>query len=241
MDNASYIALSRAIALTDRLAVLAGNVANLRTTGYRAERLRFETVLLSAGEPGRLAYVQDVGRIRDLRPGPLEHTGAPLDFAIVGNGYFTVATPQGPAYTRAGHFTRDAEGRIVTSDGFPLLDENGSEIVLPEGVGAPTLTPDGLLSVPGAGPIARIQPVEFADEGALEHVGSSLYRTNQTPRPSGEARLVQGKLEGSNVEPVRELTRLVDTTRAFEATMRMLETHHELVRRSSDRTLAPAA
>lgn len=238
MDNAGYIALSRALALEHQLTVVAGNLANVTTTGFQAERLRFETVLVRAGEGERLAFVQDVGRVRDLRGGPLERTEAPLDLAIVGRGYFTVATPEGPAYTRAGHFQRDAEGRIVTAAGYPLLDENGIEIVLPEGAGTPVVSEDGVLSLPGAGPIARIRPVVFADEMNLQRVGDSLYRTDQAPEPSEDVRLVQGALERSNVEPVQELVRMIETVRAFEATLKLLETRHELERRAGERSLA---
>ncbi len=240
MDTTAYIALSRQIALQNRLEVIAGNIANMTTTGFKAEMLRFETVWQPAGPPGRLAFVQDVGRLRDLRDGAFESTGNPLDFAISGPGYFTVETPEGPAYTRAGQFGLSAEGEIVTAGGLPLLDENGSPVTVPPGSGEISLAADGTLSTE-EGPIARIQIVDFADPQALERLGDGLYRTDQPPRPVEEARLEQGVLEKSNVEPVLEMTRMMETVRAFEATQRMLDVHHEIERRTVQAVLSKAA
>jgi flagellar basal-body rod protein FlgF len=230
MDTTTYIALSRQTALARRMTVVAQNLANVNTPGYKAERIRFETVWEPAGPPGRLAFVQEVGRLRDMTDGPLAPTGNPLDFAISGDGFFTVATPDGPAYARSGRFRLDPEGTIVTSTGQPLLDENGSPVTVPAGSSRVELASDGTLSVE-SGPFARLQIVTFADPARLERIGDGLFRTDQSPQPSADARLVQGMLEGSNVQPVAELTRLIDTTRAFEMVQRLIETHHELDRR----------
>lgn len=239
MDTTAYIGLSRQIALQNRLDVIAGNIANVDTTGFKAEVLRFETVWQPAGRAERLAYVQDVGRIRDLREGALESTGNPLDFAISGPGYFTVGTPNGPAYTRAGQFKLSPTGELVTAAGHPLLDENGSPVTVPPGSGEISLAADGTLSAAG-GPFARIQVVDFADPQALERLGDGLYRTDQAPQPVENARLEQGVREESNVEPVLEITRMMETVRAFEATQRMLDIHHELERRTVQGVLGQA-
>ncbi len=240
MDTTAYIGLSRQIALQNRLDVIAGNIANMNTTGFKAELLRFETVWQPAGRAERLAFVQDVGRIRDLRDGAFTTTGNPLDFAIAGPGYFTVETPDGPAYTRAGQFQISAEGQIVTAAGHPLLDENGTPVTLPPGSGELALAADGTLST-AEGPIARIQIVDFGDPQALERAGDGLFRTDQPPQPVENARLEQGVLEESNVEPVLEITRMMETVRAFEATQRMLDIHHEIERRTVQGVLGQGA
>lgn len=230
MDTTAYIALSRQAALARRMTVLAHNLANMNTPGFKAERIRFETVWEPAGPPGRLAFVQEVGRLWDLTDGPLTPTGNPLDFAIAGDGFFTVATADGPAYTRSGRFHLTAEGTIVTSAGQPLLDENGAPVTVPAGSTRIELAPDGTLSAEG-GTFARLQLVSFDDSARFERLGDGLFRTDQVPRPAATARLEQGMLEGSNVEPISEMTRLIETTRAFEMVQRMLETHHELDQR----------
>lgn len=240
MDNVSYIALSRQTTLARRMETIAQNLANMNTPGYRAERLRFETVWQPAGPPGRLAFVQDVGRLPDLSEGPLEPTGNPLDFAISGPGFLTVATAEGPAYLRGGRFHLDPEGTLVTTGGDPLLDANGAPVVVPAGTTDIHLAPDGVLSGE-AGPFATLQVVTFDDPSVLERAGGGLFRSGSRPRPAENARLLQGMLEGSNVEAVPEVTRLVETTRAFEMVQKMIETQHELDRRTVQNSTAARA
>lgn len=240
MDSTSYVALSRQVALQRALAVVANNLANTNTTAFKAEAMLFETVLERAGEPGRLAFVQDVATVRDPSPGPIVPTGAPLDLAIQGPGYLTVQTPAGERYTRAGQLSRNARGELVTADGYPVLDEGGEPILLPSGEPAPTIAADGTVSG-RAGPIARIRLVRFAEPDRLRPEGSGLWTTDQPPIPGSPGTLVQGALEGSNVNAVLELTRMIEVTRAFEGTQKMLETHHELARRTVERLAETAA
>lgn len=240
MDTTAYIALSRQMTLARRMETIAHNLANANTPGFRAERLRFETVWQPAGPPGRLAFVQDVGAPPDLSEGALDETGNPFDFAISGPGFFTVSTPDGPAYVRAGRFHPDPEGTLVTTDSHVLLDADGAPVVLPAGSRDIHLAADGTLSNE-AGPFARLQVVTFDDPAVLERSGGGLFRSRARPRPAEEARLVQGMLEGSNVEPVAEVTRLVETTRAFEMVQKMIETRHELDRRVIDDATARRA
>ncbi len=233
MDNTSYVALSRQLALERQMAVVAGNIANMNTHGFKTEHMLFEQVLERAGKPGRVAFVQDVGLVRDLGPGALETTGNPLDLAINGEGYFTVETPAGPRFTRAGHFTLDAEGALVTSDGHRLLDAGGAAIQLPlDGAGI-SVARDGTIST-DAGVVAKLGLVRFADDRRLGREGDSLLVTDQLPEPVADPDIAQGRLERSNVQPILEMTRMMETVRAFQNTQRLLETHHELVRRVID-------
>lgn len=230
MDNTSYVALSRQMTLERQMTIVAGNIANMNTHGYKTEHLMFETVLERAGQPGRVAFVQDVGLIRDLGPGALETTGNPLDLAINGDGYFTVETAAGPRYTRGGHFTVDTGGQLVTSAGDPVLDAGGAPIQLPIDDPAISIARDGTVSN-ADGIIGRIGIVSFADETRLVRDGGGLLSTEQPAEPVAAPDISQGRLERSNVQPILEMTRMMETVRAFQNTQQLLETHHEMVRR----------
>jgi flagellar basal-body rod protein FlgF len=238
MDTTAYVALSRQVALMREMSVLANNVANIGTTGFRAERTLFETVLERAGAAGSVAFVQDVGTAHDLRPGPLSATGSPLDLAIDGEGWLAFASPDGVGYSRAGHLALAADGTLVDAGGRPVLDESGAPIAVPAGDGDIAIAPDGTVST-RSGPIGRIGIAAFAEPRALRPRGDGLWDASTEPLPSA-ARLVQGMLEGSNVEPVLEMTRLIETTRAFEGTQRMIEAHHDLERRAVERLIGAA-
>ena len=229
MDNTSYIALSRQLTLERQMAVVAGNIANMNTHGFKAEQLQFEDVLERAGEPGQVAFVQDIGLVRDLGPGVPEATGNPLDIAINGDGYFTIGTDVGPRYTRNGHFSLATDGTMVTSTGAALLDDGGAPIVLPPDSTDFSIAGDGTIST-ADGILGRIGLVTFADERRLTREGDSLFATDQQPQPTENVSLAQGRLERSNVQPILEMTRMMETVRAFQNTQRLLETHHEMVR-----------
>jgi flagellar basal-body rod protein FlgF len=236
MESTAHIALSRQMVLGRQLEVLAHNVANATASGFKAETLLLEPVAVAAGRHQRLAFVQDVGMVRDLDPGPIIATGNPLDLAIEGPGYFSVETDQGVRYTRSGQFRLDDQGELSTANGATVLDDGGAALALPVDAGPITIAADGTVSS-AAGIAGRIELVTFADEQRLSKVGDGLYRTDQTPQPASESRLVQGSLEGSNVQPIIEMTRMMATVRAYQGTQRLLDTHHELQRRAIERML----
>jgi flagellar basal-body rod protein FlgF len=238
MDTTAYVALSRQVALMREMTVLANNVANIGTTGFRAERTLFDTVLRRAGAAGEVAFVQDVGTAYDLRPGPLAATGSPLDIAIDGDGWLAFATSDGTGYSRGGRLQRAPDGTLTDSTGRPLLDDAGAPIAVPTADGEISIAADGTVST-RAGQIGRIGLASFTEPRALRPRGDGLWASAAAPLPS-TARVVQGMLEGSNVEPVLEMTRLIETTRAFEGTQRLIETHHDLERRAVERLLAAA-
>jgi len=233
MDNSSYVALSRQMTLERQMAVVAGNIANMNTPGYKAEHMLFETVLERAGQPGRVAFVQDVGLIRDLGAGALETTGNPLDLAINGEGYFAVDTADGRRYTRGGHFAVSTDGALVTGAGDAVLDAGGAPIQLPLDAAAVSIARDGTIST-ADGVVGRIGVVRFADESRLARQGAGLLASDQPPEPVERPDVSQGRLERSNVQPILEMTRMMETVRAFQNTQRLLETHHEMVRRVVD-------
>ncbi|MEZ5845698.1 MAG: flagellar basal-body rod protein FlgF [Geminicoccaceae bacterium] len=236
MDNTAYIALSRQIALQNRMTVIAGNVANMASTGFKAEKLDFDTLLVDADRPGDVGFVQDRGLVRDLSPGELTTTGNPLDLAVDGPGYMAVQTATGLAYTRDGHLALNSFGELVSADGDPILDDGGAPIAIPAGGGEIAIATDGTISTE-LGIAGRIQIVAFADEQAMKRAGSNRYVTDQQPQPLEAPRVLQGHLETSNVNAVLEMTDMMETLRAFQNTQKFIETHHDLVRRSVDQML----
>lgn len=236
MESTAYIAMARQMALGRQMDVIANNIANMTASGFKAEMMVFEPVVVDAGNRQRLAFVQDVATVRDLAPGPLTVTDNPLDVAIEGPGYFAVETAAGVRYGRSGQFRLNELGELVTAAGDPVLDDGGAPLALPVGGGPITIAADGTVSNDG-GVVGRIGVVSFADEQELRKVGGGLYATDQPPAPALEARVVQGALEGSNVRPIVEMTRMMATARAYQGTQRLIDTHHELQRRAIEHML----
>jgi flagellar basal-body rod protein FlgF len=208
----------------------------MTASAFKAEALMYEPVLRRAGQGQRLAFVQDVGVARDLSAGPMTPTGNPLDLAIQGPGYFTIGTAQGTRYGRSGQFRLNEFGELVTAHGDRVLDDGGASLNLPLDGGAIAVAADGTVSS-GEGVVGRIGLVEFADEQRLRKAGGGLYRAEQAPVPAQQSRVVQGVLEGSNVQPILEMTEMMATVRAYQGVQRLLDSHHELQRRALERVL----
>ena len=227
MENTSYVALSRQTALWNRMDVVANNLANMNTDGYRAQHSLFHDYVVKApGGEGpfdeKIAYVQDYGNWRDTRPGPVHMTGNPLDVAIEGEGFFRIDTPEGERFSRLGRFHLDNEGQIVTAQGHPVLSEAGEPFFLAPNERDVTINGDGSVSTEN-GLIGNIALASFEDQQKLRSVGHGLFTTDQDPQPVDTPNLVQGGLEGSNVKPLQEMTNMIEVQRAFEATQQMIE------------------
>ncbi|MGB0748415.1 MAG: flagellar basal-body rod protein FlgF [Magnetospiraceae bacterium] len=232
MENTLYIALSRQSVLRREMGVIATNIANMNTNGYQAERMMFVDHLeRSRGNehllPDKLSFVRDIKQYRSLDEGPLETTGNPLDVAIAGRGYFSIQTDDGPRYTRDGRFTLDASGTLVNGAGLPVLSVAGGPLqVGPEDTSL-MIANDGTLSSE-AGVIGRIGVYEFDNEQALEKQAGNLFDAGEQPANEATApRVQQGALEGSNVVPVVELTRMIEVQRAYESTKSFVEEEHK--------------
>lgn len=227
MENVVYIALSRQTAMRRQLDVIANNLANMNTPAFRGERVLFEEYLMSAGPAQRASYVRDFATLRDLREGPHERTGNALDIALAGRGYLTVETPQGVRYTRNGHLRLDAEGRLVTPEGYALLDDRGSPIQLNELDGTPHIASDGTVSTPNTGPLGRLNVVTFANEQALRQTGAGLYATDEAPEPAAEAQIEQGMVEGANIQPIVEMTTMIELLRDYQTMQKLIDNENE--------------
>jgi flagellar basal-body rod protein FlgF len=240
MDNALYVGLSRQMVLRKEMDIIANNIANLDTTGFKVESLMQKTeprepaVTLTGPRP--VKFVAADGVARDFGQGVLSTTGAPLDMAIEGQGFFQVQTPNGPRFTRDGRFTTDTSGKVVNQAGYAVLDEGGGEIVIDREKGGVQIGPDGSMSQ-GRERVGKVGMFAFANAGVLEKGGDNLYRntSNLQPQPAADAKLRQGMVEGSNVKPVLEITRMVEVSRAYEQTAKIMDSEAELSRRSVER------
>jgi len=230
MGSDIYTAASGAIARMHDLDVTANNLANVDTPGYHRDLTVFEVALESAlraaeggtvkGPPAR-AMVGIASSSPDTGSGALTNTGAPLDAAILGPGWFEIATPDGLRYTRAGSFGVDPQRRIVTPDGHPLQGDGGAIRI---GAGTPEITGSGEVRDSTGASLGRIRVVDFLEPSGLVKEGRNLYRTlpEAGPFQIENPLLAERTLERSNVVAVAELGRLVQLQRAFDASMQMM-------------------
>ncbi|WP_458096423.1 flagellar hook basal-body protein [Roseomonas sp. WA12] len=244
MDNSGYIALSRLVAQNRATAVLAHNMANAETPGFRASRPVFADHLErqrgSRTAPGAesLHFTQDRATWRDETPAPVQTTGNPLDLAISGEGYFSVQTPRGERHTRAGRFALGPDGGIVDSEGNALLDAGGNPLRLAPNDTRLTVRGDGTLSSEN-GEIGKIRISRFAEPQRMLAEGDRLLAAGpgQAPETIERPAVVQGALEGSNVRPVIELTRLTAEMREFQFMAQFAEKEGERLSGAVDRIL----
>lgn len=229
MDNAIYAILGRQSGLMRAMSVTANNIANASTAGFRREGVVFAEHVRRLGSEPSLSLAHASGRVVDLGEAAPEPTGGVFDVAIRGPGFFRVQTPSGDMLTRAGHFTPDAEGRLVTSEGHVLLDDGGAPIVLPPAGGPPTIAPDGTLSVDGL-PVARIGLWRPADPLSLRHVAGTLFAADGSEPVEEGTTILQGHLEASNVNPVDEIARMIAVSRAYEAGQSLADREDERIR-----------
>jgi flagellar basal-body rod protein FlgF len=230
MDNTAYIALSRQNALRRQLDVVANNVANVNTVGFKQQRMLFNEFLQRPGMHEKASYVQDRAVVRDLTAGGFTSTSNPMDMAIHGNGYFVVDTVNGPRYTRNGSFRLDTERRIVNGEGLPLLSEGGQPITLPQEITNFEVRGDRTI-VTEQGELAKVNVVAFKKEQLMTEVGNGLYVSDEKPDAAPvETKLAQGMLEQSNVKPVLEMTNMIEIMRQYQTAQKMMEGEHERVR-----------
>jgi flagellar basal-body rod protein FlgF len=239
MDSSLLINLSQQMAAYRSMDVIANNLANVSTPAFKRDSLKFEEYVQNGqpdeGEdsPQSLCFVQDAGISRDFSEGAIEKTGAPFDLAINGQGYFTVKTANGDRYTRNGHFTLDAQGRIATEEG-DVLQGDGGEITVTSDDGDIHIANDG--TVTGIkGQLGKLKLVSFDDERALQKEGSSFYSTNQTPKTVAAPDIKQGALESSNVSAVVEISHMIEVMRAYQATASLSQNQQQMMQQAIDK------
>jgi flagellar basal-body rod protein FlgF len=242
MELPSTIALSRLVAEERAMDVIANNLANANTTGFRTQRMLFSDWIARDPDPGlpagarRVAFTQDRATWRELGEGNLSQTGNPFDLAIKGDAYFTVDTPAGPRLTRAGRFAAATDGTIVDIAGHKLLDPAGQPIQLAPGDTQIAVARDGTISGLG-GQIGKVGLVTPEDPRRITEEGSDLIRADTPTAPASGSVIEQGMLEGSNVQPVLETTRMLQLMRSFEMVSQMVQTEADRQANAIDRIL----
>lgn len=229
MDNAIYTTLTRQSGLMREMQVVANNIANAATTGFRQEGLVFSEHVKRIEGGQSLSMATASVRNTSMLQGALTQTGGPLDLAIEGEGFFLIETPQGQRLTRSGHFSASAEGELVTSDGHRVLDEAGTPIFLPPDAPGLSVAADGTLSAGGA-PLAQIGLMQPVDPTGLIREGGVLFRADAGMEPAEGSRVLQGFLEASNVDPIGQLARMIQVQRAYEMGQGLLEREDERIR-----------
>lgn len=216
MDMIGQLALARQTGLDREMSVIANNLANMSTTGYRNEGVVFSESVQAAPPGGESVSMAALSARFDRdTSGALVATGGALDLAVQGRGYFQIEGSGGVRLTRAGAFTQDADGQVVTAQGEFLLDAAGTRILLPPGAGAPKIAADGTMTLDGE-PIAAIGLFVPAEGASFERLDGVRFRSDAPFVPFDGGHVAQGFLEGSNTSPVVEMTRMIDVQRAYE-------------------------
>ncbi|MGD1882429.1 MAG: flagellar hook-basal body complex protein [Paracoccaceae bacterium] len=233
MDNASYITLTRQSGLLKEMQVVANNIANAATTGYRQEGVIFSEYVKRVDEGSSLSMGQGNVRETSFTQGALAQTGGSFDFAIEGDGFFLIETPAGERLTRAGAFSPNAEGDLVTMDGLRVLDPGGAPVFVPPGAGSISVSGDGTLSADGVligqlGVVTPTAPLDMVREDGV------MFRADAGYEPSETARVLQGFVENSNVEAISQLARMIEVQRAYEMGQSFMDSEHERVRRAME-------
>lgn len=248
MENALLVGLSRQVALRRELDVIANNIANINTTGFKGESMMFEQYLdptarheYFPGNDRRIAFVMDRATLQDFTQGPLQRTEAPLDVAIDGPGFFAVQTPNGERFTRAGNFHLNPQGQLVNNNGHLVLGQGGPIVFEPTDTNI-AIAADGTISATnGAGQIGdrgKLRMVAFANPTQLTQQGDGLWSVPNGLTPQVAAvttRAVQGALEKSNVQAVKEMNRMLEVTRAYTNIVNMQSRTDELRRKAIEK------
>jgi flagellar basal-body rod protein FlgF len=230
MDSAGYTAITRLSGLNREMDTIANNIANISTTGFRKEGLIFSEYIqkLEPDEPS--LSMADAGvRHTQNSQGALTQTGGTFDLAIEGDGFFLVETPQGEALTRAGSFTPNAEGDLVTNDGNRVLDVGGAPIFVPPDAKSIAVASDGTMSADGQ-PLTQIGLYLPIDPNSMNRTNGVMFTTDAGVEPVEDVVIVQGFVEGSNVNAVSEITRMIEVQHAFELSQTFVEKEDERIR-----------
>jgi flagellar basal-body rod protein FlgF len=235
-ENTLLIGLSRQTVLRRELEVVANNIANLNTTGFKSDGAVFSEFLHGSNSDGRrMSFVQDRMTWHDMSQGGIQQTGNPLDVAIEGDAFMVVQTPRGERYTRNGAFQVNSQGQLVTSAGDQVLGDSGP-ILFGTTDRDITINPDGTIRAREASSNAdtgrgKLRLVAFANSQRLQKDGLSTFRAPdglQQQPPAVNVRVAQGAIEKSNVRPVIEMSRMIELTRAYSEVANILQQQGDL-------------
>lgn len=230
MGNTVYSTLTRQSGLMNEMRIVANNIANLATTGFRSEAAIFSEYLTPLGpEEGSMSMARANAHSTNLLQGTLTQTGGTFDLAINGEGFFQIETPAGLRLTRAGAFSPNVSGELVSPEGYRLLDVGGAPVFAPLDSSQISISSDGTLSADG-NPIAQIGLVMPADAKGLVREDGVKFKTESELISADKATISQGFLESSNVEAVKQIARMIEVQRSYEMGQSFLEKEDERLR-----------
>lgn len=221
MSNAIYAALARQTGLMNEMQVVANNIANASTTGYKSDRAVFAEFLAGGRDNlSDLSMGSLAGHSFNMEQGGLRVTGGQFDLAVQGEGFFLIETPQGQMLTRAGHFQLNEQSELIDASGNRVLNAGGAPINIPEELTNISIAADGTISADGVivEQVGVVQP-----NGQLERSSGTHFAAPEGYVPVEEPAILQGALEQSNVSPVLEVARLIEVQRAYEAGQSLIE------------------
>lgn len=246
MDITTSLAASRLIAQQRAMDITANNIANANTPGFRTERVQFSDWIdpqpnTAAGKTERsITYAQDRATYRESQPGTLTHTMNPLDVALAGDGYFTVSTKAGPRLTRDGRFGMLPDGTVADSSGNAVLDTTGKPIQIATTDTQISVAGDGSISTEN-GPVGKIGVVQPSDPMRLRAEGATNFVADTATAPVTSPGVVQGAVEGSNVQQVMEVTRMMDNLRQFQFVTQLVQAEGDRQQQTIDKLLPNGA
>lgn len=230
MENSLYIGLSKQVALRRNVDIVANNIANMNTSGYRGQNLMFkEHISDPRGARFENSQVSTIGQYDNTEAGTMQATESPLDVAVDGPAFLGVVTPDGVSYTRSGSFKMDATGQLQTQAGFPVSSAGGGPITIPANAKSISITEEGFISTEN-GVVAQLMVQEFENPQMLTPAGNGLYTSEDPGIPAVKSRLMQGLLEGSNVKPIIEMTKMIDSSRSYISVTKMVDQEHNRIR-----------
>lgn len=228
MSDAVTAVISRQSGLLREVSILANNIANAGTAGFKREASIFSEYVQSPTDDPSMSIGALRGHYAVMDEGAFRKTGGTFDFALSGDGFFAIGAGEDVLLTRNGQFVLDAQGRLVDPGGRPVLDDSGAPIEIPAEAADITVAPDGTISVNGD-PLATLG-IFTAPPDTLQRAGDNLWRPTQSYQFVDGAEVRQGFVEGSNVNPVLEMARLMEAQRLFEAGQALLEQQSERTR-----------
>lgn len=231
MESPLLIALSKADVLSRQMDLVANNIANATTVGFKQQSMLFQTQM-SQPEPGQqLDFVIDRATYRDMSAGPIMQTGNPLDVALNGPGFLAVKNTDGnTVYTRAGALKLSPDGNIVDALGNTVQSDGGDALNIPDTATNVAIGEDGTVSS-DQGVLGKLQVSEFSSPQQLQPVGNGYFKAdNIQPTAASETSVVSGSLENSNVQPVLQMTEMMDITRQYEMTQNIISQEHDRIR-----------
>jgi flagellar basal-body rod protein FlgF len=246
MPGEIYMAAAAAMAYEKRLEVIANNLANVNTAGFKRDEVSFQAYLTSAEgqaqavqppyqtpQAGSSFWISYESRT-DFSPGPLKMTGNPLDVALNGKGFFSVESPSGTVYTRRGNFTVSSEGALVTQEGWPVQGEGGGEVRIEGRNGGPngvevSIGKDGTVQVNGR-QVGRLNVEDFPQAGSLVRTEKGYFQTagGAAGEPVEDISVAQGYLEMANVDAVHGMVEMIEILRGYESYQRVIRAVDEV-------------